>query len=80
MCSNYSTVGQENFNLEINNEKHSKSELTLPYLHFISCIAQDFEAFLVIFQSTELLIHILFEKMTPFNQIDDQIYLKEISY
>ena len=40
-------------------KQNLKSELTLPYLAFVSFIARGFEAFLAMFQSTESLIHLL---------------------
>ena len=59
---------QRNFNSEIKGtiryqriKQNLKLELTLPHLAFVPFIAQDFEDFLVIFQSNEPLIHLFYE-------------------
>ena len=59
-------LSKKRFNREIKGtilfqsiKQNLKSELTLPYLAFVSFIAQGFEAFHVMFQSTESLIHLL---------------------
>ena len=56
-CEIKGTIRYQRINQNLN------SELTLPYLAFVSFIVQDFEAFLVIFQSIEPLVHLLHERM-----------------